>query len=58
MRWELRCALPLLLLVAKVSPANVPYDKSDRLHQAAFRVNDALEESFLGWGQPPNPDST
>ena len=58
MRWELHRALPLLLLVAKVSPANVPHDESNRLHQAAFRVNDALEEPFLEWGQPPNPNST
>src|SRR6267142_28455 len=62
MRWELRRALPLLLVTLSLallpSNLNAPHGERNGPGQATFRVNDALEESFLGWEQPPNPNST
>jgi hypothetical protein len=61
MRWELCRAFPLLLAtlsLALPSNLNAPHDESNVPGQAAFRVNDALEEPFLGWEQPPSPNST
>jgi hypothetical protein len=56
MKWERR-VLPILLATTSL-PSTAPYDGSYGPHQAAFLVNDVLENPFLAWERPPNPNAT
>jgi hypothetical protein len=59
MKWELRRILPLLLATASLAlPSNAPLYDSNGLHQAALRIDDVSDKTFLEWQQPPHPNST
>lgn len=57
MRQVLSCVFPLLLAIAAFAlPFSGPYHDSN--DQAAFRVQEASEDSFIQWELPPIPNST
>src|SRR5712691_8832183 len=59
MKWPLRCILPLLLATPSLAlPSSAPDYNNNRPSQAAFRTDGTLEELFLEWERPPNPNST
>jgi hypothetical protein len=54
MKWEHR-VLPFLLVTTSLA---LPPNGGNGPHQAAFRIDDGLENSFLALEQPPNPNAT